>query len=286
MDGQVPGKLGGQLAMMITIVDGTSNAFKDRAQLFNVLRAITRQVYYDFKPYWGLATKLRLTTARGPDFTPSEPIGSDATIVLCRLSDYRESQGMSEDDGEGFYGFHDMDPKRRMPVGYVIVDDGRGRVGRNWDWSLWLSHEVLELIANPLVNLWIRGPHPHPDMAKEGKRAFIMREVCDAVQNQSYRIDGVLVSNFVLPLYFREDLYSPGDRVDFLITPDLKPFGITEGGYLPFMEAPSSPAEPTVQYEKFNGRNYRTSPLVARLPLAAGRIVRRARGRRRPGRSN
>jgi len=65
-------------------------------------------------------------------------------------------------------------------------------------WTADLSHEILELIADPLVNLLVKGPHP----SRPRHEVFHYREVCDPVQAQTYRIDGVHVSNFVLPNYY------------------------------------------------------------------------------------
>jgi hypothetical protein len=61
--------------------------------------------------------------------------------------------------------------------------------------------------------------------------------MCDAVQDESYHVDGVAVSNFVLPLYFTRDA-EPGSRNDFLGRRyhgrTLASFGINPGGYIGF----------------------------------------------------
>jgi hypothetical protein len=60
-------------------------------------------------------------------------------------------------------------------------------------------------------------------------------EMCDAVQAESYTIDGVPVSNFVLPSYFSLG-EQPGRRNDFLGTvhrgKTLQSFGMNPGAYL------------------------------------------------------
>ncbi len=66
-----------------------------------------------------------------------------------------------------------------------------------------------------------------------------MFEMCDAVQKKSYLIDGIGVSNFVLPSYF-----SPGEQAgftnDFLGTQNdgtsLASFDINSGGYVNYFE--------------------------------------------------
>ena len=64
--------------------------------------------------------------------------------------------------------------------------------------------------------------------------------MCDAVQDEPCEIDGVAVSNFVLPLYFTsgDEL---GGRNDFLGTvrqggTTLQSFGINPGGYVGFYD--------------------------------------------------
>jgi hypothetical protein len=100
------------------------------------------------------------------------------------------------------------------------------------DWSVTLSHEALELIADPEVNLLVSGTHPDPKLTRE---VFFWYEMCDAVQDESYVIDGVRVSNFVLPLYYTGSDEFDG-RNDFLGTINkdgsrLKSFGVNPGGY-------------------------------------------------------
>lgn len=100
-------------------------------------------------------------------------------------------------------------------------------------WSVTLSHEALELIGDANVNILAAGPHP----ADPTRTVYHWYEMCDAVQDETYSIDGVVVSNFVLPLYFtigeqvgaRNDLLN---RVHDGTT--LQSFGINPGGYVGF----------------------------------------------------
>jgi hypothetical protein len=67
--------------------------------------------------------------------------------------------------------------------------------------------------------------------------------MCDAVQDEHYLVDGVAVSNFLLPLYFTRDA-EKGGRNDFLgrLGADgipLASFGINEGGYVGFFNPKS-----------------------------------------------
>jgi hypothetical protein len=64
--------------------------------------------------------------------------------------------------------------------------------------------------------------------------------MCDAVQDETYPIDGVSVSNFVLPLYFTSS-NERGGRNDFLGTATkdgktLRSFSVNPGGYIGFFD--------------------------------------------------
>ena len=129
-------------------------------------------------------------------------------------------------DPDGVLGYHNRN-FRGVPYGVVFVEMSDALEEA---WSVTLSHEVLETIADPLSNLYVAGPHP-----KDRRRhVFYWQEVCDAVQTQTYRIDGIPLSNFVLPSYFCAAV--EGMRNDFLGETPLEPFDIAEGGYMGYYD--------------------------------------------------
>jgi hypothetical protein len=91
---------------------------------------------------------------------------------------------------EDALGYHDRN-HRGIPFGFVFTELSK-KLGENW--TVTLSHEALETIGDPEVNLLVAGPHP-----SEERDVFHWYEMCDAVQDETYEIDGVEVSNFVLP---------------------------------------------------------------------------------------
>jgi len=106
----------------------------------------------------------------------------------------------------------------------------------NEDWRVTFSHEVLELIMDPEVNMLIAGAHPNGD----DRTVFHWCEVCDAIQTQHYKIHGIPVSNFVLSLYYTQGDEFDG-RNDFLGHIDnngttLTSFGVAKGGYIGFYD--------------------------------------------------
>jgi hypothetical protein len=121
-------------------------------------------------------------------------------------------------------GYHDVDPQG-VPYGRVFVDpvlDNGGTVlGTGGDPSLSvsavLSHEVLEWWYDPTCGDW----------ADRG-RSSVAKELCDPVEQDYYLIDGVAVSNYILPAWFNSlDKVGPFDAMGKLT----KPFSMTKGGY-------------------------------------------------------
>jgi len=208
--------------MIISVINHTNNQIRD-AELQRVIRAINRQIAEDFVPYWGMAATLRLEGRVGEKPAPENPadMRGDAVLYLWESAD-------AADDA---LGYHEAN-LHGVPYGFVFIDLAK-EVGEQW--SVTLSHEALELLADPEVNLLVAGLHPE-DPSKE---VFHWYEVCDAVQDEAYAIDGIQVSNFVLPLYFTGE-EERGGRNDFLGTQHahgtLQSFGVNPGGYIGFYD--------------------------------------------------
>jgi hypothetical protein len=131
-------------------------------------------------------------------------------------------------------GYHPQN-FRVIPCGFVFTALAQS-IGEPW--SVTLSHEALELLGDPQTNLLVMGPHP----TEVDRDVFHWHEMCDAVQAETYGIDGVAVSNFVLPLYVTgtREADELGTRNDFLGRiyegGPLRSFGINEGGYIGFFD--------------------------------------------------
>jgi hypothetical protein len=85
-----------------------------------------------------------------------------------------------------------------------------------------ISHEVVELLADPVACYYVDGPADW----------MYALEVADAVQDDYYNIDSVAVSNFVFP-----DYWNPWAKRTRLRKLDqmgkvTRPFEVREGGYL------------------------------------------------------
>jgi hypothetical protein len=209
--------------MLISIVNHTHSKIKD-SEIQSVIRAINRQIDEDFAPYWGMSATLRLEgrSAKLPDQIQMADLRGEAVIYLWDRTNV--------DDAIGYH----MQNARGIPYGFVFTQIAE-EIGEHW--SSTLSHEALELIADPETNLLVMGPHPADD-----RDVFHWFEMCDAVQDEVYKIDNVEVSNFLLPLYFTgtRDTDEVGARNDFLGNSHsgqtLQSFGINPGGYIGFFD--------------------------------------------------
>ncbi len=182
-----------------------------------VIRVINRQISEDFQPYWGIGASLRLEGKASLRPGMQRPVDMRGDAILY-LSDTHNVDDL--------LGYHDMN-FAGIPYGFVYTWLS---VLLREEWTVTLSHEALELIGDPMVNRLVAGPHPeYPNF-----QVFYWYEMCDAVQAETYEIDGVEVSNFVLPLYFtKRDEW--GSRNDFLgALPALPSFGVSPGGYVGF----------------------------------------------------
>jgi len=198
------------------------------AQVQRAVRAINRQLAEDFEPHWKFGAQLRLDSAQ------ERPTARVGRIALPRLPGRRGDAVIylldraSIRDAEGYHDRNNGD----VPFGFVFLDVCKACGD---DWTVALSHEAIELVGDPMNNLLVQGPHPHDHR----HLVFHMFELCDAVQAESYELDGVRVSNFVLPGYFARATV-PGARNDFVGRPVrgelLAPFGIAPGGYLCFYD--------------------------------------------------
>ncbi|EHP44359.1 hypothetical protein OR16_03822 [Cupriavidus basilensis OR16] len=185
--------------------------------MHRVVRAINRQIAEDFEPYWAFGGRLRVEGPAGPkaDLQQLKEMRGDAIIYVL--------DSAASDDA---LGFHDLNPSG-VPYGFVFLDLCK-MLGD--DWSTTLSHEALELIGDPQCNLLVQGPNPEAS----DRIVYHFFEMCDAVQCQNYEIDGVSVSNFVLPHYFTEG-EEVGARNDFCGTA-LRSFCVNPGGYIGYFD--------------------------------------------------
>ena len=138
------------------------------ADLQTAIRSINRQIFYDFAPYWSLSAQLRLEGCSGTKPSKQNPVDmrGDAVIYLYEKTTVKDA-----------LGYHDQN-HRGIPCGFVFPTISK-QAGE--DWPVTLSHEALELIADPEANLYVRGPHH-----SEPRNVFYWYEMCDPVQAETW----------------------------------------------------------------------------------------------------
>jgi len=205
--------------MLISVVN-RSRQVPDN-EILDVIRAINRQLQEDFKAFWHIDVRMRLEGVHGDDCLQWLPdLRGDAVLFV-------EDHPRGKEAG----GYHAVN-ERGIPYGFVYVDTAK-KLGEHW--SRTLSHEALEIAADPECNRLAEGPHPEDPQ----RSVFHWIEICDPVQGESYTIDGVEVSNFVLPHYYTRG-EERGMRNDFMnqshMFQTLQSFGVNPGGYFGFYD--------------------------------------------------
>lgn len=206
--------------MIISVINFSKK--KTDFEVQGVLRAINRQLLEDFEPYWHRTGELRLEGGVGRKPKPEKASEMRGDAILYLQDEVGDVDAL---------GYHDIN-LRGIPYGFVFLDLC---AEMDEEWTVTLSHEALELVMDPEANLLAQGPHPDDP----SRQVYHWYEMCDAVQDQSYSIDGVSVSNFVLPLYFTEG-NEKGSRNDFMGVLNrgagVTSFGVAPGGYVGYFD--------------------------------------------------
>jgi hypothetical protein len=215
------------------------------AEVRKVVNALQVQVNRDFAPAWGIEAELKYYNS------PKEVPDHAWQMVILESS-----------DEAGDLGYHELTPSGK-PLGRVFA----GTINRQKDsWTNTLSHELLEMLGDPETSRYVFRQH------RNGSGILYAYENCDACQDSSfgYKINGVLVSNFVYPSWF-EEYHPPGTRFDHLKLIK-KAFELLPGGYIPTYVIGKSK-----KWKMMNG------PKIAKAaktePVAGTRRDRRQKGR-------
>ncbi len=168
-----------------------------------MVAAVDHQMSRDVEPAWGLPRTPVVFAAFDP------PAGS-RVIVMVDTADDPQALGYHTEVAAVESGVVGCKPE---------LDQGAHPLTGPYSVSSILSHEVLEMAVDGHCNLW----------ADTGKGYLVAYEVGDPVQSDHYDIDGVTVSNFVLPAWFDPET-ARGTTVDHL--GKLRaPFVLSKGGY-------------------------------------------------------
>jgi hypothetical protein len=187
------------VSVPVIAITNQSSVLTD-AEVKAVLPALQHQVTADFRAYWDIdATLIFMDKTAGM-------VAGWWQIVILDDADQADALGYHELSSVG------------TPLGKIFarLDKQSGS-----SWTVTLSHELLEMLGDPDIDT--------VKQAADGK--FYALEVCDAVESDDlgYKIEGVLVSDFVTPKWFNDevgnDRYSFKQRIK-------KPLELAPGGYI------------------------------------------------------
>ncbi|WP_230330094.1 hypothetical protein [Nocardia aurantiaca] len=182
-----------------------STALTD-AQVSAVVPALQTQVHRDWAPVWGSDADLSfVASGRQP------PAGAWWLVVS------------DDSDQAGALGYHDLTDEG-LPMGKVFA---RSDINAGLQWSVTVSHELLEMLGDPDINL---AAYVFTSASAGRIYAYEVADPCEADQ-YAYQIDGVLVSDFVFPSWFENFRKAGSTQFDYgnHIT---APFQLLPGGYI------------------------------------------------------
>jgi hypothetical protein len=176
-----------------------------------VLDALRTQLTRDFCGAWNIDIPRLVFAPKGAGGAP--PTLSSDTWVIAILDDSDQADAL---------GYHD-ESANGTPLAKVFA---KSCLDDKTSWSVDLSHELLEMLVDPYLNLCAEGA--------DGRGRAL--EVCDPVEDDTfgYEIGGVLVSDFVLPAWFSVRA-GPGP-FDFCKKLS-QGFELGAGGYISVMQA-------------------------------------------------
>lgn len=170
-----------------------------QAQLAPVAASLSKQIVRDFAPIWGVTGTVQA-------FEKDHDAPGDYYRVFVM-------DDIHEPDAAGFHTDQNHQP-------YALVQ---------WapDWTITASHEVLEMLADPLGNTLVAG-------TVEGKRVRILREVCDPCEAFHYPINGIQMSDFLRPEWYLPTAFGI-QKTSFLGNLN-KPQAVAQGGYFSWLD--------------------------------------------------
>jgi hypothetical protein len=196
----------------VALVDATGRI--DWAQLQEVAGALNEQVQADFAPVWHVRATVGVYA--------EVPAGTWQVVIQAKLD---------EPDALGYH----LTDAHNQPVSYVEDTN---------DWPVSVSHELLEMLADPFGNRMHSAALPHGvdldwkqfGLKRISSRVHYLLEVCDPCENTSYEVGGVALSDFLLPTWYRTwAVYgtNPYSRAGAC----QQPREIADGGYVSFANA-------------------------------------------------
>ena len=185
-----------------------STVLKD-ADVSAAIPALQTQIHSHFAPVWGIDADLSFV-----------PQGQQPGPSAWQVGVFDDS------DQAGALGYHDLTPQG-LPFAKVFA---RTDSLYHLQWTVTASHELLEMLADPDINLTamtsVQGGSGLPWLL------LYAYEVCDPCETDAlgYKIGNVLVSDFVFPAWFESFWGTDGTQFDYQKKIH-NPFELAPGGY-------------------------------------------------------
>lgn len=191
--------------MFIIVVKNFSTVVSNE-ELARSIPDFQTQIRRDFEPAWGVSAAL--------EFLPTDagvPAGAWTLAVF------------DDADQAGALGYHDISANG-TPLGKVFA---KTTIENGGSWTVTFSHELLEMLGDPEINLCA--------ISLDGTRIYAA-ETCDAVEADElgYDIGETRVSDFVLPAYFQPSAETGVPRS--FCGHVTQAFELAPGGYLAFID--------------------------------------------------
>jgi hypothetical protein len=213
------------------------------------------QAYVDqhVVPVWGTPAQL----------IPSKDFVKDAWAVVF----------LDDADQPGALAYHDLTPAG-LPLSKVFVRTTL----KNGDLvSVSASHELVEMLVDPAINMMTTGPDP---------KLMYAYESADPVEELTFDVNGIAMSDFVYPAYF-ENFHKAGSVQFDHLNKVTKPFQILSGGYQIIFKNGKwtqvfGSASKKKRFAKEDRRGHRSGLRGKKklLPASKKEIARRQRGHR------
>ena len=189
--------------------------------------ALQQQISHHFSVPWGITCYV--------EFFPS---GKKVSSKLWQLVIADTS------DTAGALGYHEE--QNDLPIGFVFV---KTDIEAGIAWTTTLSHEALELLADPYIGSW----------AQMSPGYWTAWEVADAVENNSYDINGIAMSDFLLPAWFG----AGGSKFSYLGSVSA-PFTLAPGGYMGVIKPDGTYAQVTARKDPGQYAHREIAPFFSR----------------------
>ncbi|MEA2255584.1 MAG: hypothetical protein QOG35_1629 [Solirubrobacteraceae bacterium] len=195
----------------IALVDDTASI--EHQTLAEVAGALNAQIQQDFAPVYRVAATVGAY--------PRAPANTWAVHIKRQL------------DEPGALGYHA--DAHNQPFARVELTDG---------WPATVSHEVLEMLADPFGNRLHGGRVPqgidHHDVGLPRFTSHVsyLLEACDPCEATSYEVGGVALSDFLVPAGWYRANPAPGHAYSHA-GGCTQPRQVADGGYVSFAHGPS-----------------------------------------------